>query len=355
MKRLPELDDAVQNLSEELDLRLIVLDKSMRVAAYSIHESPTDRSRLSHVLAHSDAWTSPPDELQATKLLDSRNRTIGYVLAPLPPRAGRQLAELMEALQQQTADRSRRAQELTKRVIVGDAPTQALIDERLLSHSTAYSAVALGVDPRSATPLDHEKTARAVDTTLDFVRATSTATVVGTVLADHLGVLIFPRPVVLPRLTRILETRELSPVRAGIGPLVPLDELHQSLDKARLTWRVSWLSPQNYEAVTSWEDCGLDATLARLPLEDFTVNDLPPAASSLLSTGLASELLTTVESYLDCGGDAQHTAQKLRIHRSTLYYRLDKIRPLLPGELSDGRLRLELHTGLRMARLAGLI
>ena len=42
------------------------------------------------------------------------------------------------------------------------------------------------------------------------------------------------------------------------------------------------------------------------------------------------------------------------IHRSTLYYRLDRIRELTGSDLHDGRTRRELHTGIRIAQLAGL-
>lgn len=53
--RLPELDDAVQDLAEAVGRRLVVMDHALRVVAYSIHETPEDRRRLFHLLAHSDA------------------------------------------------------------------------------------------------------------------------------------------------------------------------------------------------------------------------------------------------------------------------------------------------------------
>src|SRR5258707_10052442 len=59
MRPAVDLHDAVQDLSEAISRRLILLDVDWRVIAYSIHESTVDRSRLSHVLAHSDAWPTP--------------------------------------------------------------------------------------------------------------------------------------------------------------------------------------------------------------------------------------------------------------------------------------------------------
>ena len=65
-------------------------------------------------------------------------------------------------------------------------------------------------------------------------------------------------------------------------------------------------------------------------------------------------LARTLDAYLNAGGDAQAPARTLMIHRSTLYYRLDRIRELTGSDLHDGRTRRELHTGIRIAQLAGL-
>ena len=131
--------------------------------------------------------------------------------------------------------------------------------------------------------------------------------------------------------------------------------MHLSFARARLAWRASWLAPTDHDVVTSWESVGLDGTLARLPVEDFTADDLPPAVRDLVGAVDSPALISTLETYLDAGGDAQRTARLLHIHRSTLYYRLDKLRAIIDGDLSDGVVRRELHTGLRLARLAGLL
>lgn len=107
--------------------------------------------------------------------------------------------------------------------------------------------------------------------------------------------------------------------------------------------------------MTTWENVGLDGTLARLLLEDFLPEDLPPSTRDLLAAVDSPVLLDTLEAYLSAGGDAQQTARTLNIHRSTLYYRLDKLRAVISGDLGDGIFRRELHTGLRMAQMAGLI
>lgn len=380
MQRFPELDDAVQDLSEQLGRRLLVLDEAMKVVAYSIHESPADRRRLFHLLAHSDSWSRPrahtvvadlPEigRMQFHRLLNSTRHSVGHLVVALregegrvavPDPAADRLALLLEARQAGSADRSATARSLTADLVGGDAARRKeaaaeLLRQGLLSNSESYCAVALGVDPRGATPADLDQAELAVAATLRFVGESSTATVTGSVLADHIGVLVFPRPVVVERLERILTRPQTRGVRAGIGPLTGLTDLHHSFDRACWAGRASWLAPSDHPVVQTWRAAGLDGTLARLPLEDFTGEDLPALVADLLAGQPAAVLVETLEAYLAAGGDAKRTAQVLRIHRSTLYYRLDQLRPRIAGDLSDGIVRREVHVGLRMARLAGLL
>jgi PucR family transcriptional regulator, proline-responsive transcriptional activator len=71
------------------------------------------------------------------------------------------------------------------------------------------------------------------------------------------------------------------------------------------------------------------------------------ALSKLDSTGLL-----TLETYLDFGGDAKRTAAHLHLHRTTLYYRLGRVREALGVDLDDGLTRLDLHLALKHRRLA---
>ncbi|MYR05514.1 hypothetical protein GTV32_03930 [Gordonia sp. SID5947] len=99
------LDDALQDLSEAAGLRLTVLDWTMAVVSYSIHETDDDRHRLSLLLAHSGGWDPPAltsqdhiiEELPQVgrclliPLTDHRRR-VGYLLtvvggAAVPPAA----------------------------------------------------------------------------------------------------------------------------------------------------------------------------------------------------------------------------------------------------------------------------
>lgn len=75
-----------------------------------------------------------------------------------------------------------------------------------------------------------------------------------------------------------------------------------------------------------------------------------PAAADLLEHGDDVQR-HTIETYLDAGGHAQVACDRLHIHRTTLYYRLDNMPPSVRRALDDGLLRSSLHLTLKLARL----
>lgn len=380
---MTNLDDALQDLSEVVQHRLVVLDERMRVIAYSIHESEEDRARLSHLLAHSDTWPPLPagadgpvvrDAGDGTRwvvhpLRDDRHR-VGHLLhtrakgVPAPDAAaladGAARLGALLSLRTRSAEReAARAGELLSSLLAPRAPADereraaaALVAEGLVGATGQYCAVVLGAptgDPDAWTART------AVETTLDFVARTSTATVVGGLVEGH-GVLVFPRPVVQDRLERVLAAPGLGEVRAGIGGIVTdLTEVSTSHEQARQAWRAACLDPMTHPRVTTWSDLGLDKLLLRLPLARLTADDLPEGVARLLASDHREVDVPTLEAYLAAGGDARATATDLGIHRSTLYYRLTRIRTTTGADLRAGVARRDLHTGLRVARLAGML
>lgn len=383
-RAITSLDDALQDLSESLQRRLVVLDEGMRVLAYSIHESDEDRARLSHVLAHSDTWDPPPAGRTAPTtrtaadgttwvlhpLRDERHR-VGHLLhveakgvpSPSPDVLADGVARLgallaLRALGEQR-DAARATELLGGLLAENSSPRErasaatALVDERLVGAADRYCVVVLAEPGHAA---DSTRTAMAgVQATLDFVARTSTATVVGGLVAGQ-GVLVFPRPVVRERLERVLGAPGLAQVRAGIGDVVTdLTSAATSHGRARRAWRAACLDPATYGRVTTWDDLGLDRLLLGLPLERIDVDELPPPVARLLASDHREVDVPTLETYLATGGDGRATATALGIHRSTLYYRLGRIRTTTEVDLGDGLVRRDLHTGLRVARLAGLL
>jgi DNA-binding PucR family transcriptional regulator len=61
-----------------------------------------------------------------------------------------------------------------------------------------------------------------------------------------------------------------------------------------------------------------------------------------------SGLLITLAQYFDSGCSIDRAAAELSVHRSTLKYRLKRIRELLSRDLNDGPTRLNLHLATRV-------
>lgn len=140
-------------------------------------------------------------------------------------------------------------------------------------------------------------------------------------------------------------------VIAGIGDPQPvLTSAAISYREAVLAARVAAAVPSVGE-VARWRELGAFRALVQLPPGEAAASCLDPRLVTLLRA--EPDLLRTVESYLDSGGDAKRTSEQLHLHRATLYYRLGKAERLTGADLRDGQDRLALHLGLKLARLTG--
>lgn len=192
-----------------------------------------------------------------------------------------------------------------------------------------------------------------LDRALVMIPVFPTLKAIGAVI-DGEAVLVVPYEIDATKLAALLVVQAFSGLRAGVGGAhSPLTEAHRSLREARIAVRGAMLDP-THEGMARWEDLGLDRMLLQLPLTDLAVGDLPVSVQRLLAAQSGPDLAQTLEAYLDYGCDAQRTAQQLHVHRSTLYYRLDRVRAIAEVDLSEGSVRRELHTALRIATLAGL-
>lgn len=64
-----------------------------------------------------------------------------------------------------------------------------------------------------------------------------------------------------------------------------------------------------------------------------------------------SELLKTLQVFLECNGNASKAAKELFIHYKTILYRLERIKEVTQLNLENNRNRLELEMGLKMLHL----
>ncbi|TDD30012.1 hypothetical protein E1218_02490 [Kribbella turkmenica] len=180
-----------------------------------------------------------------------------------------------------------------------------------------------------------------VDTSTGGMRSTQVAS-----LAEHL---------------RASLIRRLASAGGGPRVVVGIGEPHDSLVEAEGSYsqalaaaRVSSIIPSLGD-LTSWAGLGIYQVLSRMPVEELTADVLHTGVKRLLAEARHRPLLETVEVYLDNAGDSLRTAEKLSIHRTSLYYRLEKAASVAGVDLRNGHDRLALHLSLKVARLCGAL
>jgi hypothetical protein len=139
----------------------------------------------------------------------------------------------------------------------------------------------------------------------------------------------------------------------GIGqPRARLAEAVESYVEALHAVRVG-AQLAAFGRVVPWSGLGIYRVLARVDRQRLKISGVHPGLERLLRDGANAVLLQTLECYLDLAGNAHATAEQLRLHRSTLYYRLQRIEELADTDLKDGNERLCLHLALKLARFTG--
>jgi DNA-binding PucR family transcriptional regulator len=108
--------------------------------------------------------------------------------------------------------------------------------------------------------------------------------------------------------------------------------------------------------VTTYDGLGIYRILAggehHAEVESFVAQWLGPLLDYDAAHG--AELVKTLSTYLECGGNYDETADGLAIHRSTLRYRLQWIREVSGLDLGDVDARFNLHAATRAWRVLGL-
>ncbi|MEV0380823.1 helix-turn-helix domain-containing protein [Nonomuraea sp. NPDC050643] len=138
------------------------------------------------------------------------------------------------------------------------------------------------------------------------------------------------------------------PVVVGVGRSRPaLAEAAGSYQEARHAAEVTARVP-GLGRTAEWARLGVYRMLTQLPDQE-----LHPGLERLLADAQYLPLLETLETYLDLAGSAVATSRALRLHRTSLYYRLQRVEELARTDLKDGGERLALHLSLKLARLSG--
>jgi sugar diacid utilization regulator len=150
---------------------------------------------------------------------------------------------------------------------------------------------------------------------------------------------------------RLAESRSAGEVVLGVGD--PQDRppgAYLSYRQARMAASAAHAIP-DLCGVGVWSELGVYRVLAQLS-GDAVEDALDPRVARLLDE-LDPQVLETVERYLDRGSDARATIDELHLSRGTLYYRLNKVEQTGGLDLHEGKDRMSLYLGLKLARFAG--
>jgi sugar diacid utilization regulator len=139
----------------------------------------------------------------------------------------------------------------------------------------------------------------------------------------------------------------------AIGGTRSLLELDISLEQARAGVSAARVD-ERHGPIAHWDNIGVFRALTQLGGDALgSPADVHPGLAALLEHRSAVSLIGTLERYLDLGAEASITAAALHLHRSSLYYRLEKCQSVAGVDLRNGEDRLALHLAIKLARLRG--
>jgi sugar diacid utilization regulator len=131
-------------------------------------------------------------------------------------------------------------------------------------------------------------------------------------------------------------------------------ELPRSFAEARRTLRMQQASVGRH-GFRRFDDLGvcriLDPSDNSPEVREFLTEWLGPLMT--YDQEKNAELVNTLARYLDSGGNYDHTARALNIHRSTLRYRLGRIRDISGHDLQNVETRLNLHLATKVSEMIG--
>lgn len=137
--------------------------------------------------------------------------------------------------------------------------------------------------------------------------------------------------------------------RIGVGaPCTQPSEFPRSQSQAQLALKMQVATGSPAQA-TLFEDLGIYQLLSEMPdimsVEVFIRRWLGPLIDYDIDKD--ARLVDTLSCYLECGGNYDTTAKMLSLHRSTLRYRLQRIRDISGRNINDPNTRFNLQLATR--------
>lgn len=387
----------VDGLAERLQRPVGVDDRQFRAIAYSSHPSNIDSVRRDSILGRkaplavtewlevlgvpsAEGFLRIPgnSDLDLTArvcfplrfhghllgflwLVEGADRFDDDALAACDRVAGDLSEELYRLRQVEREERDGEA-DLVQALLSGSEVDPATLSA--LSTTGVYGVVVIGVRLPAAVPrppgLDVrltdavDRARRSVQPHHQLASITPDKAVV-LVAAASAGELEAHAEVLLANAARELHDLDGSDPIVGLSEAVPTQrELGQAHEQAELAVSlgsaVSTLAP-----LVKWDQLGPLGLLGRLLGSRDPAEVMPAPIKRLIVAADNEALLTTLEAYLKHAGDAADTAAELFLHRSSLYKRLHRIERLAEVDLRSGNDRLQLHIGLILWRIAGVV
>lgn len=151
----------------------------------------------------------------------------------------------------------------------------------------------------------------------------------------------------------LAETQRLEPALAkqlviGIGDATEkLECATHSYQQARVAAQIARVRNLH---LAKWRDRPSDALVHAVAAEEIDSHMLPPVVRETLGRQNDSTI-ELIECYLDLAGNVIAVAERLHLHRTTVYYRLNRFQETTGLDLNDGSVRLMLHLFLRARKL----
>jgi hypothetical protein len=148
---------------------------------------------------------------------------------------------------------------------------------------------------------------------------------------------------------RLRAAAELAGVRLALGPAVPIDEAHRSLERARALLRLAQFGLLDPAPLVEAEQHDVQLLLSAEPAlaRDLARRRLAPLQTVRGET-TRSNLSLTLRAWLRYPGQRKAIAHALGVHPQTVRYRMARLRELFGGLLDDPDRRFEIELALRV-------
>jgi Purine catabolism regulatory protein-like family/PucR C-terminal helix-turn-helix domain len=159
-------------------------------------------------------------------------------------------------------------------------------------------------------------------------------------------------PIELARKARTALAAKHGPVRAAASRAAAVESLRRGFHEARCALEATSLVDGDAPEVASHRDLGAFTLLLALQDEDALRSYSDSLLAPIEADGqYGSELLRSLEAYIEQNGQWERAARELYCHRHTLRYRIRRIEELTGRDLGRAHDRIELWLALRAREL----